>query len=256
MEKASENTSFKRSIGGYKSSLTRHCNDATILMEDEVVPSTQDEVKEYLRILSAKYNTLVEAVENAITEGSNEDWNPILDEGQKLYQATQKKIKSYLADITTNSTNSNQTVLPTEQSEDPSKACTDKFLQPFVLTKDHNPSELQKWKKQVSEYFQSGNIFKQSANLQQAYLYRCLDDDIAERLEAIVSTDATIEECMVGIENIFKTIYPLLTRCHRFHQMKPEGEDSVKYMARIKRANKEADMKSLTENDLAFPPEL
>ena len=82
----------KRSIRGYKSSLTRHCNDATVIFEDEIVSSTRKDAEDFLRKLNEKYQTLVEAIEKATIEGDGqEDWTNILDEGQCQYQKLGEK---------------------------------------------------------------------------------------------------------------------------------------------------------------------
>ena len=109
---------------------------------------------------------------------------------------TRREVKKYLADL--------QPANPSDSSTDSSNAKTDKFLQPFTLSKDHNPTELRKWKKQVNEYFISGNMSKQPLSLQQAYLFRCLEDEIAERLQVLVNENMNIEDCLEKIEAIFK----------------------------------------------------
>ena len=125
----------------------------------------------------------------------------------------------------------------------------DKSLQPFTLTKGHNPQELRQWCKAFTIYYDSGSLALEPLSRQRGFLNLCLDTDLVTDLESFVTPATPIlgpEGCLSILEDRFWVFHPTFNRrVALFNITKNDGEDSSSLLTRVQAVGLDADVELL-----------
>ena len=131
---------------------------------------------------------------------------------------------------------------------------TNEVLKPFVLTKDHTPSELRLWRDQLATYCEASNMSAKPHSEQVAYVGQCLSTYLIEKIRPKITRDmpviadsAQTPSVMGLIETEFAARYPLFTRRMAFFDARqPAGMAFSDWYGDLLKLAREADLESLT----------
>ena len=129
-------------------------------------------------------------------------------------------------------------------------------LRPFDLSLSNTPAEYRMWKEELKSYFDSNEIHRASAPVQNNYVRKCLDRDLVSRIVNQMDTSISVAAPTTGllalIDQTFDTQYPLLTRRLTWASCKMnQGEEPDAFLDRYNTVKKEADLDKMSADDHA-----
>ena len=144
------------------------------------------------------------------------------------------------------------------------KAVTD--LKPYVLTKDHTPSELNDWATRFKAFFNASNMAKLQIAEQQAYFFACIDSGLSNLIKNSITTEKTPifapevrddpnvdhnDNCMGYLEAEFTQRYPLVSRRYQyFKYYQSKGQSFSDFEAKLKDLQNSAQLEELSEDEI------
>lgn len=127
-------------------------------------------------------------------------------------------------------------------------------LKPFILTRDHNPTEFRSWVQKFRAFYSTSAIDKCAIAEQQAYLRICIDSNLDSRIYDKVQATTPIfgdDGCISLLEEEFMLRYPLFTRrLDFFRHTQSSGQLFSEFAAQLRQKGEEADLQHLTMDDI------
>ena len=129
-------------------------------------------------------------------------------------------------------------------------------LKPDVLTFDATVAHARRWKKDFEAYHSALNMRLFLVRNQQAFLLRCLDDDVSARISRLSTATTPIfpqlnmVSCFSLIDNFFKERNPILMRRIFFFTCKQSStKDELAFMEDVRSAADEGDIAGMSVED-------
>ena len=133
-------------------------------------------------------------------------------------------------------------------------------LRPFELSLEHSPAKFTNWRTQWDAYYSVSRLAQLPLPDQQAFLFRCLDSDLATTLRPELRPNSPMypapngvqgTSVMEALDRVFLVKFPLLQR--RFDWLntrRAAGEDLGSWFAKFKQASVEAELHDVSREDL------
>ena len=126
-------------------------------------------------------------------------------------------------------------------------------LKPFTLKRDHDPMDLDSWKRGFKVYYSSSKMENARLEEQQAYFTACLDKKLKIDINLkIVNTTPILgnESCMSILEEEFRRMYPLFSRRVAFHSMnQSQNESKLDWINKL-RLGDQSKIHEMTSDDI------
>ena len=128
-------------------------------------------------------------------------------------------------------------------------------LCPDALTHDASMSVLRHWTRQFSSYHSASKMATLSIKDQQAFLFKCLDAELAGRLSRDVTATTPViagvgQTCLDHIRGYFQERHPLLIRRKQFFSLRQkEGQDEIEFREELRSLAEEADIENIKFED-------
>ena len=131
-------------------------------------------------------------------------------------------------------------------------------LKPDRLSFDANLGTVRRWKQRFRAFHASSNLKVLSLPDQQAFLIACIDDEVANRINRLVTettpmfpNNAGIPCCFDIIDSLYREKIPLLLRRVQFISNKQqEGQDGISWREELRNLANDASIKDMTTPDL------
>ena len=256
--------SFKRKVAAYRGHLTRVFNRA----ERECslassTPSVQlfDDLKETLKEIKQRHKDMVTSISTAQvgnlgnTEIQTYCTNT-LDDLSTSYDQHSRAIYEALtaleSELQLNNNNMNVTASGWADEQKPK---ADTTLRPQKVTSDFTPVELKIWLNNFRSFYSASHFDKSTIDVQQAYFLSFLSSDIRQRIEPLIKPHTQILDTQDGCYSLlidhFKLLVPIFNRILDYFAVKQNpGESSCQFYARMEQIGNEADLASLSVDDL------
>ena len=179
-----------------------------------------------------------------------------VDEVQLKYESTSKALIECIVGvqkaISPNALTTRPTTPSTASSSTPKVATA---LMPEKLVRDATPGNLTHWVAQFKAFYTASRLHQSTVPEQQAYLLKCLDEDLAN-IVGLRSTDATpifgkINSCISMLEDKFEETYPLFVRRLQYFKYKQRsGQHFDDVYSALRILENEANILALTPDDI------
>ena len=128
-------------------------------------------------------------------------------------------------------------------------------LCPDTLHHDASMSTLRHWTRQFTSYHCASKMATLANKDQQAFLFKCLDSELAGRLSLDVTATTSVvdgvgETCLDYIQGYFQEPHPLLIRRKQFFSLRQkEGQDEIEFREELRSLAEEADIENMKFED-------
>jgi hypothetical protein len=128
-------------------------------------------------------------------------------------------------------------------------------LCPDTLLHDSSMSTLRHWTRQFIAYHSASKMATLAVKDQQAFLFKCLDSELAGRLSRdVTATTAVVtgvgDTCLDYIRGYFQERHPLLIRRKQFFSLRQkEGQDEIEFREELRSLAEEADIENIKYED-------
>ena len=128
-------------------------------------------------------------------------------------------------------------------------------LRPQELTLAYSPEEMRVWAGQFKAFYRASQLDAGTVAEQQAYLFVCLDHQLASRVRDEIQADTPVlgtgESCLSVIEREFKLRYPLFIRRLKFFLfMQKRGQLFSDFATKLKKIGDEAELGGIGIDEL------
>ena len=240
---------LRLSLRGYKAAFTRLGHKIDGFIKEAVSNNTVRNANDY----SDKFKAQLEKLEMANDKlcatipppPDLEDLYKAVDEENEKFIAIHARLMHHIAFVEDTIREANGASVGASVSFDASSTANqnerghfvDKSLQPFTLTKSHNPQELRQWCKAFIRYSESGTLARQTLSRQRGYFELCLDTDLQTDLESFIGPTTPVlglEGCLQILEDRFH-VFHLTFNCRVgfFGLSKEVWEDSSSLLTRV-----------------------
>ena len=243
----------RASYAGHKSHLTRTCNAAHDFLRGlPANPAVNSFIQDTLNRFVSKAEAQLQALERladeiirAEPERTKRYTDDMLDLGAR-WAAINTEIGAILA----------QPQAPQPQGQGPPQRMRPiEALKPFELDITDGPTKLRVWEGQFEAYFRASQLHLAGVEEQQAFFFRGLSTDLATLLRADVAAGTPIfgpqASCFSALRSRFNVRYPLVQRRSSWFRLRRrEGESVTSWYAKFRELAIEADLGSLTVDEL------
>ena len=250
----------KKLLSSYKGQITRDVNSgvksiafATALPSDEAVRSLEDVLhsvtyhREWVSVL-----VIYLSVKDDINAG---DYETQLSLAQDSFEQCRLDVVTCM--VATRKALAPAVVAPTA-SAPAAPGSTQKVidsLKPSPLSRDASPVELNNWSEEFKAFYSASKLDRCTAPEQHAYLYKCLDIELASLVRLAVNSSTpmfgAIGSCFAILQKKFDETYPLYVRRLRFFQhSQTQGQRFDDFWTKLQQLANEADLNSLSTEDL------
>ena len=256
---------LQRSLSGFRGHFTRRINRNRRLCQSARANPTPaaaaqlQEAAEEIRQYHAKVIECLEEIQDIhvdATPQETQQFTASLEEIDREFEENLNAILSAIAAI--NRPPAQPMAAAPVAHQDPvagrSQPRANDALKPHLLSTNHNPVELRLWVNKFKAWYTSSGFERCPLNEQQAYFKICLDDSLGAKLQDKIHDDTPIfgeGGCLPLLEEQFLTTYPLFSRrMDLFRVVQSEGQESTDVEAKLKAFGQEADLASMTVDEL------
>ena len=131
-------------------------------------------------------------------------------------------------------------------------------LKPDKLSFNANLGSVRRWKQRFKAFHSSSNLRELPLLAQQAFLIACVDNEVASRINRVVTDTTPIfpnnagnPSCYDTIDSLFREKTPILLRRVQFMNHKQEkGQDGISWREELQYLANDADIKDMDPLDL------
>ena len=213
MSSAETLTQLKKSVKDFKSHFERATKSAIHLCDFiKHKPSSLSvtELKDIHQELKQTYKKLKETYQKIEELDTKKSYDSILDDIMNSYENT---IQHIIENISTIEASPGPTVAqPDMATQNAPRIKVNNALKPFILTRDHTPTEFRSWIEKFKAFYSLSNLEQCSLAEQHAYFRICIDVNLESRIREKIMENTPIfgdDGCVALLEEGFLLKYPL-----------------------------------------------
>ena len=203
------------SLRAYKAAFTCLYNNVERFLVHSIMYNTMVKIEEFNQKMDDQYKKLEEATDALVAV--------VPDEHEALYEAlaVDGVCLSDILDKLANHAklmedNAAASALDTSVLSTSGSYAVEKFLKPFILTKDHTPQDLRLWINQFDQYYHSGNLHLHPLKKQHAFFEHCIDNHLLRNIMQYIMPETKVlgpDGCVSILEAHFRKMYPIFNQC-------------------------------------------
>ena len=249
---------LRRSIASLKGHLTRSLDRCGQFLTDPVCGMTLSQIPIYEAELVKRHGALEEAAYNAggVDEEEAAFQNKSMAEYEKRVNDARTALRKLHSSITREASASLVDGPAIASRPGAPKQFDVRTLRPFILTKDHTPSEFRLWKEEFYTYFSAYGLEQYAIHTQQGAFRKSLSTGLFESIRDQISMDMSVYSpssgpcCMRVLEEAFLVFYPAFSRRLEYEETGAEpGETPLPFLKRLTRLCDASDIADVSEKD-------